>query len=191
MQRQRRTLLFLRRQTNLYGTDRVLRVLHVAPDERVQKELLALPNVDVLTGDLLDESVDIRLDLTAIDLPDETFDAIICSHVLEHVPDDRKAIREMRRVLKSDGWALINVPSDPNLTESYENGSLTTPEERLAAFGQEDHVRIYASTDFAARLESGGFRVTVDPLEATRDERRRFILDGDGGGEHAYLAVPA
>ena len=186
MQRQRRTILFLR-QTGLGDSVSPVRVLHVAPDARIQAELQNMPNVETVTGDLLTGDVDITLDITAMDLPDESFDVIICSHVLEHVLDDRAAMSEMRRVLKSDGWALINVPSDPNRTVSYEDATITSAEDRLAAFGQEDHVRIYSHGDLLQRFADAGFDVQVDPLLVSTEERRRYVLSGDGSWEHGYL----
>ena len=186
MQRQRRTILFLR-QTGLGDSVSPVRVLHLAPDAPIQAELQNMPNVETVTGDLLTGDVDITLDVTAMDLPDESFDVIICSHVLEHVLDDRAAMSEMRRVLKSDGWALINVPSDPNRAASFEDATITSAEDRLAAFGQEDHVRIYSHGDLLQRFADAGFDVQVDPLLVSTEERRRYVLSGDGSWEHGYF----
>jgi SAM-dependent methyltransferase len=178
-------VLFLRRSTNLY-TDSLI-VLHVAPELGLRRELSRLTNLQYVTADLNAPDVSVVMDVTAIDFPDETFDVILCSHVLEHVIDDRKAMRELRRVLKRTGWALINVPSDPSRHVIFEDASIEAPEERLAVFGQSDHVRIYSHQGFLERLNEAGFEVDVDPLRLSAYERRRFVLDGDQGWDHAYL----
>jgi predicted SAM-dependent methyltransferase len=100
----------------------------------------------------------VRMDIMDIRYPDQHFDVIYCSHVLEHVEDDRKAMREFHRVLRSDGWAILLVPITAR--ETFEDPSITTPEERLKTFGQEDHVRRYGP-DYADRLRDAGFRVEV------------------------------
>jgi ubiquinone/menaquinone biosynthesis C-methylase UbiE len=112
------------------------------------------------------------MDLTDIQFTDQAFDFIFCSHVLEHVPDDRQAMREMNRVLKRDGWAVMQVPLSREIT--YEDWSIVKPQERLKAFGQDDHVRRYGH-DFEDRLRDTGFHVTrstvsdvAQPNEAIR-----------------------
>jgi SAM-dependent methyltransferase len=189
LERHRRAVLFLRRCTTLHSD--ALRVLHVAPEPSLRRELERLPHLDYVTGDLYAEGVDLRLDLTDMDFDDEAFDVILCSHVLEHIPDDRKAMQEMHRVLKPDGWALINVPSDPERTEIYEDESIVEPRDRLQHFGQKDHVRVYSSNGFVERLRQAGFAVEVDPLEFTVRERLRYMLDGDAGWDHSYLCTHA
>lgn len=184
LERHRRVILFLRRSTNLYH-DR-LRVLHIAPELGMQRELARLPNLEYLTGDLYARNTNLELDVTAIDFPDESFDVILCSHVLEHVVDDRQAMRELRRVLRRDGWALINVPSDPQRTETYEDESIVDPHQRLVHFGQEDHVRIYSAEGFLKRLNEAGFEVEVDPFVFSPYERARYALDDDGW-DHSYV----
>jgi SAM-dependent methyltransferase len=98
------------------------------------------------------------MDITDIPLDDGSFDMIVCSHVLEHVPDDRKAMRELFRVLRPGGWAVLQSPLDPARPHTYEDWSITAPQERQRAFGQHDHVRIYGR-DYGDRLEEAGFRV--------------------------------
>jgi ubiquinone/menaquinone biosynthesis C-methylase UbiE len=165
-------------------------VLHVAPEPSLRAVLEKLSQLQYTTGDLLAQDVDVELDLTAIDFPDHTFDVVLCSHVLEHIPDDRRAMREIRRVLKPDGWALINVPSDPDRAQTYEDLSIVSPEARLERFGQDDHVRVYGAVDFVARLKEAGFRVTKDPEAFSRGEIRRYRLAGDAGWDHSYLCRP-
>ena len=100
----------------------------------------------------------VKMDITNIDYPDQSFDVIYCSNVLEHVQDDRKAMREFYRTLKSNGWAILLVPI--TVEETYEDPSIIEPKERLKVFGQEDHVRRYGP-DFADRLREAGFSVEV------------------------------
>ncbi len=96
------------------------------------------------------------MDITDVQYPDDTFDVIYCSHVLEHVPEDRKAMRELRRVLAPAGWAVLQVPITAE--ETFEDPSVTDPEERERLFGQCDHVRRYGP-DYALRLKEAGFEV--------------------------------
>lgn len=106
----------------------------------------------------------IKADVTDLQFDDEFFDGIICCHVLEHVPDDIKAMQEMYRCLKKDGWAILNVPVSPKPgLKTYEDFSITDPKERLKHFGQEDHVRIYGA-DYYDRLKSVGFQVEIIDL---------------------------
>jgi ubiquinone/menaquinone biosynthesis C-methylase UbiE len=101
-----------------------------------------------------------RMDLTDIRHPDHTFDAIYCSHVLEHIPDDRKALAEMHRVLRPGGWAMLQVPI--TAAQTYEDPTIVTPEARLQRFGQWDHVRL-CGLDYADRMRAAGFVVAVLP----------------------------
>lgn len=174
LERHREGWLVLREQTNLFSGD-PLRVLHVAPEPSMESLLRKLPNLDYITGDLLTGGTDMVLDLTAIDAPDDSFDVILCSHVLEHIPDDRQAMREMRRVLRPGGFAYNVVPVDPNRAVTYEDPSITTEAGRLKAFGQADHVRWYAGPDFEQRLRDSGW--TVDRARVGGD-RDRYALDG-------------
>ena len=162
-------------------------MLHVGPEPGLRHELERLPNLDYVTGDLHADDVDVRLDVTAIGFPDETFDVILCSHVLEHVPDDRRAMRELRRVLRRDGWALINAPSEPGRSQIYEDDSIVDPAQRLRHLGQADHVRLYSTEGFVGRLHEAGFEVRRDPLAFSMYERARYVLHGDGGWDHSYL----
>ena len=121
---------------------------------------------------------DVVADIIDIPFEDSSFELIICAHVLEHVPDDRRAMREFARVLTPTGTAILLVPFSPLLSESLEDPTVTTPEAREEVFGQSDHVRIYG-TDYPARLRESGLAVDVR-LPATivaEDEIDRFALD--------------
>jgi SAM-dependent methyltransferase len=156
--RDRLLYLFLSRKTDVFDAPK--RLLHVAPEPRVAAILSGQTNLDYLTADLHSDKVMLKMDITDIRLPDRSFDAIICNHVLEHVVDDRKAMSELFRILKPGGWAILQVPMSPSLEHTYEDASKTTPEAREEAFGQWDHVRIYAK-DYEQRLTQAGFTVDV------------------------------
>ena len=157
-ERERLVHLFIRHRTDLL--QRPARLLHVAPEPQLGRILQAAPMLDYLSADLYAEDVMVTMDITDIQYPEASFDAIICNHVLEHVLDDQRAMRELYRVLKPGGWAILQVPYSEQITISVEDPAITTPEERARAFGQEDHVRIYAKADYLARLARAGFRVT-------------------------------
>lgn len=130
--------------------------LHVAPEKILEQKLRPAIGDGYLTADLLDPNVDVTMDITEIQFPDNSFDFIYCSHVLEHVLDDRKAMREFHRVLTHDGIAILLVPITAKKT--IEDPSVTDPEERLRIFGQADHVRRYGP-DYSSRLQDAGFTV--------------------------------
>lgn len=139
-------------------------VLHVAPELTLYRHLFRGANIDYHPADLCPEryreipAVE-KVDITNIPYADRTFDVVLCNHVLEHVPDDRKAMRELRRVLKDDGVALLQVPLGMKLTETDEDPSIADAGERERRFGQFDHVRLYAEADYRARLTEAGFSI--------------------------------
>ncbi len=160
-ERHRLLWIYLSEHTNLFD-GRKKEMLHVAPEKCFESRFREKIGSGYLTADLLDPNVMVQMDITNIQYPDQSFDVIYCSHVLEHVPDDKKAMREFQRVLKSDGWAILQVPITSEKT--IEDPSITDPAERLALFGQEDHVRRYGP-DYAERLRETGF--SVDVIEIT------------------------
>ena len=179
LDRERLLLLFLRHRTDLFATAR-RRVLHLAPEPQLTHALQSHGHLDVVTADLGMQDVMITLDVTALPFSDEVFDTILCNHVLEHVPDDRQALRELHRAMKPGGWAILQVPISLALDRTYEDFSITDPEAREAIFGQFDHVRLYAR-DYRARLAAAGFDVavfdwTVEP-GSIRNRRNRSGLN--------------
>lgn len=158
-ERHRLLWIYLSEHTNLFDGHKK-EMLHVAPEKCFESRFREKIGKGYLTADLLDPNVMVQMDITNIQYPDQSFDVIYCSHVLEHVPDDKKAMREFQRVLKNDGWAILQVPITSETT--IEDPSITDPAERLALFGQEDHVRRYGP-DYAERLREAGF--TVDVIE--------------------------
>jgi SAM-dependent methyltransferase len=124
----------------------------------------------------------IDIDISQINHPDNMFDALLCCHVLEHVPDDRQAIRELYRVLKPGGWAILQVPIDYGKVVTFEDNRITSPAEREKYFGQNDHLRLYGR-DYPQRLEKAGFKVEcIDFCNTfTEQEKQKFGLDGKDG----------
>lgn len=152
-------------KTSLFESKQKLRLLHVAPEVIFYNKFNANPNLDYVPCAKFGEGFTdtypantINVDITNIDFENNSFDVIYCSHVLEHVPDDIKAMREFYRILKPGGWAMLQVPLDKSRTETYEDFTITDPKEREKAFGQYDHVRVYG-TDYADRLKNSGFDV--------------------------------
>jgi SAM-dependent methyltransferase len=159
------------------------RLLHFAPEPVFDRVFARLPGVQRVTADLY-APADLRLDITHMELPDGSFDLILCSHVLEHVPEDRAAISELRRVLTPGGLCLVLTPYRPD-RPTYEDPSIAAPLDRMVAFGQQDHVRIYGN-DLADRLRSGGFavedRTAAEMFDPETVERCEFDSD-----EHLFL----
>ena len=159
--RHRTTYRFFHERTDLFD-GRPKRMLHVAPEPALAPKFRAIPGLDYLSGDLDPAAAMVQMDITDIRYPDNSFDVIYCSHVLEHVPDDRRAMRELARVLKPDGWAVLAVPLREHALATFEDPTITDPKNRDRFFGQSDHVRWYSASDFQRRLEESGFTVTVD-----------------------------
>lgn len=133
-------------------------ILDIAPDNSLRKHLTLKYPIDYRSADLYREDVDDKVDITNMELyQDSQFDAFICSHVLEHIENDSKAIMELYRVLKPGGWGIAMVPIHLDLKISYENANAKTPKERWHFFGQDDHVRVYSKEDFINKLEGAGF----------------------------------
>jgi SAM-dependent methyltransferase len=172
LERHRMIVRYLEDRTDLWN-GQPKRLLHVAPETQIRSILSGAPGVRYVSTDLALRQPMVQADLTKLSFADETFDVIYCSHVLEHVPDDVQAMRELRRVLRHDGWAILQVPIVRDVT--YEDFSITSPEARLAAFGQRDHVRAYGR-DYLDRLRAAGFSVTVDHYarELPPAEQRRL-----------------
>ncbi len=166
--KERLVWIFLERKTGLLAGTMPKSVLHVAPEKNTMRRLKAVSGLSYFAGDMFegDERYSsgrygdaVYLDITDLSrFEDDTFDAVICNHVLEHVPDDKKGMREIFRVLKPGGFAVLQTPVSRTIQSTLE-GDVTTPEARLAAYGQADHVRIYQEDEYLCRLEGVGFSV--------------------------------
>lgn len=166
--RHRRDWLFLQDNTNLFH-DR-LRLLHVSPKYALSRRLTKMRNVEFVGVDLvLRPNVNEIVDITDIPYGNDTFDCIICIHVLEHVEDDRRAIGELYRVLKPGGWALISVPVRLD-QGTVEDPTVVSPAERKRLFGEKRHVRFYGR-DLVDRLQASGFSVRLDRAESLEPDR--------------------
>lgn len=154
LERQRLLMLYLTRYQQVFSSR--LSLLHFAPEQCLYDRFSAASLLEYVTADIRDlPMVHMQFDITAIPWPDESFDLIICSHVLEHVEDDAKALQELRRVLRPGGNALLQHPIAPALERTYEDPAIIEPADRLEAFGQSDHVRRYGR-DFVERLQAAG-----------------------------------
>lgn len=172
LERHRLIWLYLNRNTDLFDS-RSKKLLHIAPELQLSRLFKAHSQIDYLSADLSSPRAMVKMDITDIQYPADTFDVVYCSHVLEHVPDDRKAMREFYRVLKPGGWAILLVPI--TVKETFEDPSVTSPEERERLFGQHDHVRRYGR-DYVDRLREAGFTVTEDDFASRFNEKeaRRY-----------------
>jgi SAM-dependent methyltransferase len=170
--------LYFKERTDLFTAP--LRLLHVAPEVILERRLHPLPNLDYLSADLDSPVAMVQMDLTDIDMPDASFDAVYASHVLEHIPDDVKAMSEIHRILRPGGWAILQVPIFGKTTRE---DVIEDDDERTKAYGQPDHVRMYGHDGvYADRLRSVGFDVLVDKfVESLGDEaiERYRLLRGE------------
>jgi SAM-dependent methyltransferase len=183
---------FIYNHLNLGRQQTQIRLLHVAPEKVFYDKFKNLENIDYVPCAKFGEGYEdvypagtLNIDITDIAMPDNHFDAIYCSHVLEHIPDDKCAMKELFRVLKPGGWALLQVPLDKERQVTYEDFSITEPLEREKAFGQRDHVRVYGK-DYKSRLEHAGFNVDVEPYLNRFSENDVFKY-GFMKGEDIYL----
>ena len=169
--KERLLYLYLVNDTGIF--DQNVRLLHVAPERNLSKEFSKHRNIDYLTADINPNAgsgqMMVKMDITDIQYDDDSFDAIVCCHVLEHVLDDRKAISEFYRTLKPGGWAILQVPVSLSLDTTLEDPTVTTREERERVFGQANHVRLYGK-DYKHRLEEAGF--SVEEFEWTKSNER-------------------
>ena len=156
LERHRLLWLYLKNETDFFNKD--LKVLHFAPEAAFLEKFKKLKNISYDTIDLNSPLANIKADICDLPLDDESFDFILCNHVLEHVIDDKKAMQELYRVLKKDGIGIFQVPINISNKKTYEDFTITDPKERNKAFGQYDHVRTYGM-DFFDRLEEAGFMV--------------------------------
>lgn len=153
-------------------------VLHIAPEFALMRQLLKIPNLHYISADLNSPFADCRVDVCMLPFINNIFDLVLCNHVLEHVPDDRRAMGELFRVLKPGGLAVVQVPVGKGLVVTLENAEISTPEARTRFFGQHDHVRLYGE-DYPIRLAQAGFTVTISNFIDSFDAEaiKRYGLD--------------
>jgi len=157
--------LFLEKETPFFT--KTLKVLHVAPELCFIDRFESLPNLEYITGDIESPLAKVKMDIHKIPFEDNSFDVVFCNHVMEHVEDDILACKEINRVLRPDGWGIIQSPVYSQAT-TLEDKAVTDPSERERVFGQRDHLRKYGQ-DYAQRLSTSGLKVVENKFVKTLD----------------------
>lgn len=156
LERHRLLWLYLNNETNFFKDEK--KVLHFAPEQCFLKRFRKLKNISYTTTDLLSPIADVKADICDLPFDDNSYDIILCNHVLEHIPDDTKAMQELYRVMKPGGYGIFQIPQDLNRDVTFEDNTITDRAERAKIFGQYDHVRVYGR-DYFNKLRSIGFKV--------------------------------
>jgi len=176
LERHRLMWLYLKRKTDFFSATN-LKVLHIAPEQCFLPHFKKQKNLNYTTADLVSPIADLHFDLHDIPLEDHQYDVVFCNHVMEHVDDPIRCMSELNRVMKPGGWAIMQVPQDMNREKTYEDKSITSPEEREKHFWQKDHVRLFGK-DYPNYLEKSGFKVDEFDLNTEFDttEASKFRL---------------
>ena len=188
LERHRLLWLWLLRESDIgRGAMALPRLLHIAPEVALMrkfKKMYAREAERYVTADLESPLADMHFDVQQIPLEDESFDAIICNHIMEHVEDDRKALKELYRIMRRGGWGVILSPVELERDKTFEDDTITDRAERTRIFGQYDHRRIYGR-DYAERLREAGFEVyDIDyKNELSKAEQELYALPAD----HLYI----
>lgn len=161
LERHRLLWLYLKNETSFFTESKKKKVLHFAPEQAFYKLFRNQKNIAYTTTDLLSPLADVKADICNLPFEDNAYDYIFCNHVLEHIPDDTKAMNELFRVLKPNGMAILQIPQDLNRASTFSDDTITNQKERAAIFGQYDHVRIYGR-DYFDKLRSIGFKVVEE-----------------------------
>lgn len=167
LERHRLMWLYLKRKTAFFSAKN-LKVLHIAPEQCFLPHFKKQQNLNYTTADLVSPIADLHFDLHDIPLEDNQYDVVFCNHVMEHVDDPIRCMSELNRVMKPGGWAIMQVPQDMNREVTYEDKSITSPEEREKHFWQKDHVRLFGK-DYPNYLEKSGFKVDEFDLNTEFD----------------------
>lgn len=177
LERHRLLWLYLQRETDFFTATEKKNVLHFAPEQEFYKRFKKQANIHYTTTDLLSPLADIKADICNLPFEDNTYDIIFCNHVLEHIPDDTKAMQELYRVLKPGGMGIFQIPQDLNRAATFTDDSITDPKERAKIFGQYDHVRVYGR-DYFDQLRRIGFTVIEENYtqKLTPEEVERYCL---------------
>jgi SAM-dependent methyltransferase len=157
LERHRLLWIYLDQKTTLFTEKQ--RLLHIAPEYCFIDRFESLANLDYITADLESPLAKVKMDIHEIPFEQDSFDCVLCNHVIEHVDNDLLAVKEILRVLKPGGWAIIQVPFfEPVPDQTFEDPSITSSSERFKKYGQKDHLRLYGK-DYKQRLERCGFQV--------------------------------
>lgn len=165
LERHRLLWLYLKNETNFFNSTKKIKVLHFAPEQEFYKRFKKQENLDYTTTDLFSPLADVKADICNLPFQDNQYDIIFCNHVLEHIPNDTKAMQELYRVMKPGGTGIFQIPQDLARETTFTDDSITDPKERAKIFGQYDHVRIYGR-DYFDKLRSIGFK--VDEVDYTK-----------------------
>jgi predicted SAM-dependent methyltransferase len=165
LERHRLMWLYLNNETDFFSSTKKKKVLHFAPEQAFYKLFRTQKNIDYTTTDLFSPLADVKADICNLPFEDNSYDIILCNHVLEHIPDDTKAMQELFRVLKPGGMGIFQIPQDLSRDITFSDDSITNQKERAAIFGQYDHVRIYGR-DYFDKLRSIGFKVVEEDYTA-------------------------
>lgn len=159
LERHRLMWIYLKNHSDFFTADQ-LNVLHIAPEQCFHQKFKAQKNLNYLTADLVSPIADMHFDLHTIPLEDNRFDVVFCNHVMEHVDDALQCMRELYRVMRPGGWAIMQVPQDFSRETTYEDPSIVSPEDREKHYWQKDHVRLFGK-DYPQWLEKAGFTAEV------------------------------
>ncbi|MEC7772462.1 MAG: methyltransferase domain-containing protein [Bacteroidota bacterium] len=170
LERHRLLWLYLKNETGFF--EQHLKLLHFAPEQAFYNRFKKLDNLEYTTTDLNSPLADVKADICKLPFQDNTFDVILCNHVLEHIPNDTKAMQELYRVMKPGGWGIFQIPQDLKRGKTFEDDSITDRKERARIFGQYDHVRIYGR-DYFDKLRSVGF--TVEEVDYTNTLSKEMV----------------
>jgi len=177
LERHRLMWLFLNDETNFFTSTKKLKVLHIAPEQCFLDIFRNQKNLAYITSDLESPIADVKADICDLPFKDNEFDVVFCNHVLEHIPEDYKAMQELYRVLKKGGFGVFQIPQDLNRATTFEDDAITDKKQRAEIFGQYDHVRVYGR-DYFDKLRAVGFR--VDEVDYTKkiapEKLERFCL---------------
>jgi len=177
LERHRLMWLFLNDETDFFTSKEKLKTLHIAPEQCFLDIFRKQKNLEYITSDLESPIADVKADICDLPFQDNEFDVVFCNHVLEHIPNDKKAMQELFRVLKKGGFGIFQIPQDLSRAITFEDDSITNKKERAKIFGQYDHVRVYGR-DYFNKLRSVGFR--VDEIDYTKkiapEKLERFCL---------------
>lgn len=180
LERHRMIWLWLERHTDLFVSRP--RLLHIAPEVSLMRHFKRLyrGTENYITADLESPLADMHFDVQQIPMADRFVDVVVCNHLLEHVEDDRRAMRELFRIMRPGGWGIMVVPEDRGRAATFEDDTVTDPAERTRIFGQYDHRRIYGR-DYDDRLREAGFDVERIAFAAmlSAEERRLYAVGGD------------
>ncbi|AMA48282.1 MULTISPECIES: class I SAM-dependent methyltransferase [Flavobacterium] len=165
LERHRLLWLYLQNETDFFIAKNKKKVLHFAPEQEFYKRFKKQMNIEYVTTDLFSPLADVKADICNLPFEDNSYDIIFCNHVLEHIPDDTKAMQELYRVLKPGGIGIFQIPQDYSRQTTFADDTITDPKERAKIFGQYDHVRVYG-LDYFDKLRSIGF--TVKEVDYTK-----------------------